>query len=294
MSLAERERQYSPSSCIGGNYQPFIRAYRELSLSARVDTQAQGARWQTLRYGAAPAQTLELCLPPNAASRPANGWGLLVFIHGGYWQELSARDSLFAATACVQAGLAFAALDYTLSPRAHIEEIVLECRDAVDLLFKQAPALGIDVTRVVISGSSAGAHLAAMLALPGVLAPSHRLRAVALVSGIYELEPLLGTSINDALSLNADRARSLSPSLVSPIKLAGFPTAVICWGEIETAEFKRQSQHFAELLWRAGSSCEVFEIAGRNHFDVIIELADADSALGAVCLGFAGSEASPS
>ncbi len=119
-----------------------------------------------------------------------------------------------------------------------------------------------------------------------------RLRAVALMSGIYELEPLLGTS-NDSLSLNSERAPSLSPGLASPIEPAGFPIAIICWGEIETAEFKRESQHFAELLRRAGTSCEVFEIAGRNHFDVIIELAVADSALGAVCLWFARSEASP-
>jgi arylformamidase len=264
--LATREREYSPSSCIGGNYQPFIAAYAERSAAAR----AQLAGRLNLRYGRGAAQQLDLFLPPAAEKPPP----LLVFIHGGYWQELSKNESSFAALDAVRQGVAFAAIDYTLAPAASVAEMVDECRAALAWLHEHARALGFDSGRISVAGSSAGAHLAAMVALAG--APT--LRAAILVSGIYELEPLVGTSINDALALDTEAARSLSPCQQP---LAGFPPCIVCWGEVETAEFKRQGQDFAARLRAAGTACEAFEVPARNHFDVILDLANPATALGA-------------
>jgi arylformamidase len=217
-----------------------------------------------------------------AAATPA---ALLLFVHGGYWQELSAADSLFAAAACIERGIAFAALDYTLAPAASLPAIVAECRSALAWLCTHAPRLGIDATRVVVAGSSAGAHLSAMMALPAAPAGagvSIAPRAAVLVSGIYWLEPLRGTSIDAALALDAGSARQASPSL---LPLSGFPPTVLCWGEIETAAFKAQSRAFAALLREAGTPCDLFEVPGRNHFDVILDLADDTTALGQRTLG---------
>jgi arylformamidase len=123
-----------------------------------------------------------------------------------------------------------------------------------------------------------------MTALPGVIGLSGaaatrplRVRGAVLVSGIYELEPLVGTSINAALRMTPESARSLSPALRG---LQGFPPTVVCWGEVETREFKRQSRDFAALLERSGTPCEAFEVPQRNHFDVILDLADPGTALG--------------
>ena len=276
LSAAEREREYSPSSCIGGDYRPFIDAYVSRSAAARREAEALGARWSRCAYGPGAAQGLELCLPPAGAAGSKVGAGLLVFIHGGYWQELSARDSLFAAAHCVGAGLAFAAVDYTLAPQASVGTIVLECRLALAWLFEHAAGLGIDAANVVVAGSSAGAHLAAMMSLP-VRKPAARPRAAVLVSGIYELEPLIGTSINDALGLDTAAAKAVSPRLHP---LAGFPPALVCWGEIETQAFKVQGLEFASALRDAGTACTGFEIPARNHFDVILDLADPQTLLG--------------
>jgi arylformamidase len=270
----EREREYSPSSCIGGDYQPFIAAYEAQSLEARRLTESRGARWHELRYGDAPAQRIDLCLPAQAS--PMQRVPLLVFIHGGYWQELSARDSLFAAAGCVEAGLAFAAIDYTLAPQAGVPQIVRECGAAIEALAACGPSLGFDPRHIVVAGSSAGAHLAAMAALPGaVQAP---LRGVVLVSGIYDLRPLVGTSINDALGLDEATARQVSPALHS---VRGFPRTVVAWGAVETREFKRQSREFAAQLQKEGTACETVEIPARNHFDVILDLANPGTLLGA-------------
>ena len=284
MAQAQLQREYSPSSCIGGNYRPFIQAYRSRSTLARARCEALGANWSQRRYGPGAAQTLELCLPAATASATSKP-GLLVFIHGGYWQELSAQDSLFAASACIERGQAFAALDYTLAPQATVQRIVAECRQATAWLFAHAPELGLDASRVVVAGSSAGAHLAAMVAqrpwLEAATAHAGRICAAILVSGVYELEPLIGTDINQALGLDPAAARQVSPALQD---LAGFPPSIVCWGEIETHEFKRQSRDFGAALRSAGSACESFELPGRNHFDAILDLANDSTQLGRATL----------
>ncbi len=285
MSPQERERAYSPSSCIGGHYQPYVAAYQTRSDDARADGTALGATWSTQRYGKQAAQQISLCLPPASSCAPPASTGLLVFIHGGYWQELSANDSLFPATACIQRGLAFAALDYTLAPAASVADIVAECRWALVWLFQHAQALGVDASRIVVSGSSAGAHLAAMVAMAGALPDgqggSFAVRAAVLVSGIYALEPLVGTTINTALALEPASAQQMSPAL---LPLRGFPKTLLCWGAVETEEFKRQSRDFAHALGTAGTPCESFEVPQRNHFDVILDLTDASTRLGAATL----------
>jgi arylformamidase len=252
LSEAEREREYSPSSCIGGDYRPYLRAYAEGSEAAR-----RAHPPETLRYGPAERQTIDLFLPKNVARPP-----VLVFFHGGYWQELSKQESAFAAPQCLAHGIACAAVDYTLAPKATVAAIVDECRAAVARL--------ADVGPLVVAGSSAGAHLAAMVA-------NERLKGAVLVSGIYELEPLIGTSINAALGLDVAEARRNSP-MQRPLE--GFPPSLVCWGDNETDQFKRQSRALGEALRAAGAKCSVFECPGRNHFDVILDLADPATELG--------------
>lgn len=289
LDSAARERAYSPSSCIGGNYQPHVQAYAERSQQAHRTLLCR----RNLAYGKSPRQVLDLFVPACSAAQPA----LLVFIHGGYWQELSKDESAFSARAALAQGLALAVIDYTLAPQASVAEMVAECRQALAWLQRHALSLGFDAGRIVVAGSSAGAHLAAMTAMPSAwaaAAPSavphttpaatlanaaqvNPVRAVVLVSGIYEVEPLVGTAINHALGLTIEAARAVSPALQT---LHGFPPAVVCWGEVETDEFKRQSSDFARQLGQAGSNCLSFEVPGKNHFDIVLDLLQPGTRLG--------------
>jgi arylformamidase len=147
-----REREYSPSSCIGGDYRPFVVAYAERSSQARSQTPGR----LDLRYGARAAQRLDLFLPSRDAADSASALPpLLVFIHGGYWQELSKQESAFPAADCVAQGIAYAAIDYTLAPHAGVSGIVAECRTALSWLHGHAVTLGVDAERIVVAGSSA-------------------------------------------------------------------------------------------------------------------------------------------
>jgi arylformamidase len=263
LDVAVREREYTPSSAIGGSWRPFLARY--------VDESAEA--WRTvpgtrdLRYGEAPRARLDYFPAPAGAAAP----GLLVYIHGGYWQELSKDESAFLAPAWHAAGFAHAVVGYTRAPQATVAAIVAECRAALAWLHAHAETLGFDPANVVIAGSSAGGHLAAACA---DRAP-YPVRGIVPVSGVFDVAPLIGTSINAALGLDAASADALD--LFAPERR--FVPAVVAWGEVETAEFTRQSRAFAARLARDGTPCTTLEVPGRNHFDVILDLGDPSTVL---------------
>ena len=276
LTVEDLEREYSPSSCVGGDIAPFLGEYVAQSQAARDACAAAGLHVAHLRYGEAPRQVIHFVRPPVVGPVP-----LLVFIHGGYWQELSPHDSFFAAADCIRRDVAFAAIGYTLAPEASLDEIVAEVRSALAHLVSEAETLEIDPGQVVTSGSSAGAHLAAMASIEPAAVSGWQPKAMVLVSGIYELEPLLGTYINDALGLDLPAATRNSPAL---LPLAGAPRAHIVHGDNETDEFKRQSEDVLHRLRASGVDATLQQVAGRNHFDVILDLARGGEDLGEVVL----------
>ena len=280
MTDIDREREYSPSSCLtDGDYQPYVAEYRRASDAAwsRVRERSD-ASTHLIAYGDSDTQTIDVAVPTSDHPVP-----LLAFIHGGYWQELAAADSRFAADACLARGWGFAAIDYTLAQDGSLDQIVDECRRAVRSLMDRAGLLGVDATRLVLAGSSAGAHLAAMAAInsgedgPERVGTGMGVAGMVLVSGIFDLEPLIGTSINEQLGLDRQSARRNSPL---GLDVAGIPTALVAYGSDETSEFKAQSDAFSRHLEAAGTAVSMLEIAGRNHFDVILDLAEPNTPLG--------------
>ncbi len=265
--LTEREKQYSPSLAIGGNYQPFVQAYVDRSSAAYE----QVTYIKNLRYGEAERALIDYFPAPSPANNAHTKPGLLVFVHGGYWQELSKNESAYLAPAWHEAGFAHAVVGYTLAPQATLQEIVAQCRAAVAYLRVHAERLGHDASRIVVAGSSAGGYLAAVCAADVSLA----LRGFVPISGIFDLRPLVGTSINDALGMSLQDAAELSRMTASASRVPG----VIAWGQIETAAFKQQALALVAHLQSTGQYCVELEMQGRNHFDVVHELGDVQSVL---------------
>jgi arylformamidase len=52
----------------------------------------------------------------------------------------------------------------------------------------------------------------------------------------------------------------------------------------DTDEFRRQSRALAERWRERGAACSFEEFAGRNHYDLILDLADPSSRLTGFCL----------
>ncbi|GCD88036.1 alpha/beta hydrolase [Nocardioides sp. LS1] len=265
------EREYSPSSMVD-SLEVLEAEYRTMSEAVRGKISPT-----TLQFGSSADEVLDLFVPPRA-----NTGILHVFLHGGYWQALSKDDASFPAQWFNARGDSYAAVNYTLAPHASLEAIVEQCRDAVAWLFLNADQLGFAPGRIILSGSSAGAHLAAMVAITdwesrGVA--GNPVKGVVLLSGVYELSPLLSTYINDAVRLTLESALELSPLLLVQDRQISTP-AILAWGEHETDTFKRESRAMAAALARSGAEVTELEIAGRNHFDLVHDLADPSTGLG--------------
>jgi arylformamidase len=220
-----------------------------------------------LRYGPQADELLDLFPVPGRTDAP-----LFVFIHGGYWRALGKQDSVFMARNFTAHGVAVAAVNYQLAPAARLSEIVAQCRRSLAWLYTHGSAHGINVRRIVLGGSSAGAHLAAMLLAPGWQAafgvPPDVVQAGVLVSGLYDLAPVQQTTPNDWLALDSAEAAALSPQSCLPDAGARL---CIATAEKDTDEFKRQSLDYAAACTRQGCAVQYEQIAGRNHFDVIMD-----------------------
>lgn len=263
---ADLEREYSPSSRVGGSSAPFIDDY--VARSA-VAAGSLGDRLEVLPDGS--------CHVVAAPGAP-----LLVFVHGGYWQALSASASTYLATAAVSLGWSFAAIEYTIAPAGTLAAMVDECCAALSALLDRTTAAP---SQVVVAGHSAGAHLVAMMALDGRdPRVAGRIDRAVLVSGVFDLRPLVATTVNEPLGLDARAAASLSPMLHLPATGEGRPEVVVAWGDDDTDAFAAQSRHYAMLLAAAGMSVRAFECQGRHHFDVVDDLVDQRTALGSAVL----------
>jgi len=235
---AERNVAYSPSSCVA-DIQPYLDRYA--SESARVRSEA---RFETHRYASEPRAELDVF--------PAGDQQVHVFIHGGYWQQLSKDDASFPAEHFTTRGITYVAVGYDLCPQVSLFEIEAEILAALRWVRSE-----FGDASLTVSGSSAGAHMAAFAAR------TVSVDRLVLLSGIYDLRPLVDTYVNDAVGLSLPEAEELSPLLWSPPQVP----AVVVWGENETEAFKRQSILYAQHL-----GVTPREIAGRNHFDIVHDL----------------------
>ena len=215
-----------------------------------------------------------------AATTP--GAPLVVYLHGGYWQEGDRTLYAWVAEALVAAGCRVAIPSYPLCPEVGVMDIVAAIRRFLVVLWRETQ------THPVLVGHSAGGQLvAAMLAtdwgkVPGVT--RDLVRAGVAVSGVFELEPLLGTSINRRLGLDDESAREASPRWWRPPRGRELVAVV---GAQESDEFRRQTRDLARAWAAGGVHARSFEVQGANHFTVIDELAVYGSMLQTAVLGVA-------
>lgn len=210
---------------------------------------------------------------------------LFVFIHGGYWRSLDKNDFSWIAAPFLDARVDVALLNYALCPHVQIDQIVQQMRQACGWLVRQADGLGFDPHRITIGGHSAGAHLAAMLSCTHWSEwdrdlPNDLVKASLLISGLYDLEPLLWAPfVNQDLRLDAGSAARLSAAYLPPLAHCRVITAV---GGLESDEFKRQNQLIAKH-WPRNLIADV-PMPDTNHFTVVDALAAPSNPLTAKAL----------
>jgi acetyl esterase/lipase len=160
-------------------------------------------------------------------------------------------------------GINVALIGYTLAPEATLDEIVAEIHAGIDFLTAQLPALGAAPGGIVASGWSAGGHLTSM-------ALSHpKVKAGMAISGIYDLEPIRHSYLNEKLQADEAASRRNSPMMQEggPAK----PLSLVV-GSAELPLLRKQSADFAGHRARYGLPVTYEEIPDANHFTIMYEM----------------------
>src|SRR5213592_2288331 len=219
----------------------WLERYARESAEARAEISGR----LDVAYGASPGETLDVFPAPSSAPAPVH-----VFIHGGYWHRLDKVDFSYVARGLLPAGATVVVINYALIPTVQMAELVSQCRASIVWVHRHAPSFGGDPNRIFVSGHSAGGHLVAMLmstdwsAFAGL--PADVIKAGCGISGLYDLEPIRLSYLNEVLKLTPESARRNGPVHRPPPRSGPLLLPV---GGLEGAEYHRQGEELA-AVWR--------------------------------------------
>lgn len=261
------DTQYRPRDSVA-DFAAYLEDWQVSSLAARARHE-----WALdVAFGPHARERLDLCHPGNGDAIPT-----VLFIHGGFWHMLDKSYFSFVADDLAAAGMAVAIAQYPLCPDATIGDIVETVDRAYRTLQDKAGALRLDPTRLAVIGHSAGGHLAAMLALSQI-ARGRALRVSVPISGLFDLEPLRHSYLNDVLGIGSDQVPAWSPiRLVEAGRLPLAPVHCLVGGA-ESDEFRRQQAEFVGVLAANGHNVVAQELDGHDHFSVLRAAVSRDGA----------------
>ncbi|PWG61054.1 alpha/beta hydrolase [Spiribacter halobius] len=208
-------------------------------------------------YGPEPLARVDV-YPAAGHARP-----LHVFFHGGYWRGQDKRDYAYLAEALLARGVSVALANYPLCPQSNLPAIHEAACRCLQLLADSAHGLGADPARLTLGGHSAGGQIVARLLAEGPVAPAGAVAA----SGVFDLLPVVHTSINEALRLDEAGAEAVSPLRRPPPRWRG--PLLLAVGGAESAAFQAQTADYAAHCRGAGPAIDAVTVPGRHHFDIL-------------------------
>jgi len=202
---------------------------------------------------------------------------VVVFIHGGAWQNGTAADHAYGAEAIVRAGAHFVVPDFYAVQDAggSLFPMVDQVRRAIAWVCRNAPSFGGNPKRIYVVGRSSGSHLAGCAAITDWKAmfdlPADTVKGYVLQSGMYDLRGPRLSKRGAYVKFTDEMEEQLSPQ--RHIGCISVPIVLI-YGDNETPEFQRQSRDFAAALHQMGKSVELILAKGYNHFELAETLAN--------------------
>ncbi|CAF0799731.1 unnamed protein product [Brachionus calyciflorus] len=195
---------------------------------------------------------------------------IFIYIHGGYWQWGSVKDSSFMAENMAEKNVITIAVGYTIAPQATMSEIVSQVERAVAKVLEYSGE-----SEVYICGHSAGGHLASILLFTNFEqkfnVSSKNLKGLIPVSGIFDLRPLLKTDVNDNLKMVLEESTILSPMLLKESHLNKETKFLIAYAQNDSPAFHAQSEDFKNYISNelGYKNVRTEKIDCSDHFDVI-------------------------
>ncbi len=218
-------------------------------------------------YGPHPRQRMDIYRP----RQPEGPSPILVFFYGGNWDSGRRQDYGWVGHALAAQGFVTAIPDYRLVPEVHYPAFVEDGARSVAALRGLASSLGADADRLAVSGHSAGAYIAAMLALqPDYLAAAGTppVQAFAGLAGPYDFHPF------DVPAAVAAFGKAPDPAATQPVNLAleRAPPVFLAHGDSDELVQPRNSRSLAGKLAAAGADVEFKLYPELDHKDLVLTL----------------------
>lgn len=270
------DREYNIELAVG-DMRPYVEWFVNGSAQARAELDCV----LDVRFGPTLEETLDI-FPAKRANAP-----VLLFIHGGYWRQLSSKEFSLVARGPVAHDVTVVVSNYSLCPKVTIAEITRQSRAAVSWLAANSARYNGDPDRLFVAGHSAGGHQVGMLMSTDWIGEydlaGDIIKGGIPISGLFDLRPFRYSWLQPKLLLTHELIEQQSPLFHIPQHA---PPLLVTLGGDESAEFHRQSDDYL-AAWRArGLNATTFAQPGKNHLTAIAGLEDPASALCAAVVDF--------
>ncbi|CAN5866019.1 alpha/beta hydrolase [soil metagenome] len=218
-----------------------------------------------LAYGDLPRQKLDLYTSATAPAR-----GVVVFIHGGYWDSGDKSEYPFVADSLTEAGFMTIIVNYRLVPDITFPSYAEDVALAVKWVFDNVANYGGDPNEVFLMGHSAGAHIAALVAYDerylDALGATTKLAGFVGLAGPYDFLPLAPDDVRSKAALGPEDAWAQT----QPINFVdgGEPSAFIATGLKDTTVKPGNSLRFAERVETSEGEVELKTYKKLDHVSI--------------------------
>jgi len=223
----------------------------------------------SLAYGKGARHTLDICRPKNAAGAP-----VVVFFYGGGWRSGRKRPYRYVAKALARSGYVAVVPDYRVYPEARFPDFLDDGARAVRWVRDNITRYGGDPGKLFLMGHSAGAYIAAMLAVDARwldkvgLVPGRDICGLIGIAGPYDFLPL-----RDEIYKIIFGGGNLTDTQPIQHVTPGAPPALLLTGDRDRVVDAGNSSRFAARLRASGNDAAVVTYPRVGHFLIVAVLA---------------------
>jgi acetyl esterase/lipase len=218
---------------------------------------------QGIPYGAHPRQAMDVYRPARQGERLP----VLVWFYGGAWRSGRRQDYRFVAAGLARRGILVAVPDYRLFPEVRYPDFLHDAAEAVARVRSLAPGWGGDPARTVLAGHSAGAYIAAMLALDARwLGAREGLAGAVGLAGPYDFLPIHDEEVR-AIFAAAHDLRETQPIGHAA---AGVPPLLLLHGTRDSTCYPRNSLALAARVRAMGGTADAVLYPGTGHIGIVL------------------------
>lgn len=222
-----------------------------------------------IAYGEDPRQAIDIYAQPSRRNAP-----VVVFFHGGAWRTGNRADYAFMGVALARMGFVGVIADYRHFPEAGFPGFVEDAARATAAARAYCPAWGGDPRRVVLFGHSAGAHIAAMVALdPQFLGAVDMTRREIAgwvgLAGPYDFLPMRDPEVREVFGTAVE-----SP-LSQPITFADGQAApaLLLHGVDDRVVYPSNTINLARRIRERGGEAREAILPRTGHIDILLAFA---------------------